>query len=227
MAAIARFRVWPVLLLLTPILLVPPRSAYADRIDINDPSVLGPVLFSVDFGFYLSHQVSEVRYANGIYSYVYAIQSSPYLPPTSCCEAFMVSFAVNGQPLGNTWGAILGSDQWWPQDDRPISGTNQLKSVTPLHDGFVVVPDRPGHGYTVLYTQSVRPPSADGILTYTGRVKDYDHDPDGVVRIESYRKFGALVPVPEPSTIVLFGLGLAGLVAKRRARHHRGEAPPR
>ena len=39
----ARPRVWPVLLLLTAIMLVHPPSARADRIDIDDPSILGPV----------------------------------------------------------------------------------------------------------------------------------------------------------------------------------------
>ena len=40
----ARSRFWPVLLLLTVIMLVHPPSALADRIDIDDPSVLGPVV---------------------------------------------------------------------------------------------------------------------------------------------------------------------------------------
>ena len=39
----ARSRFWPVLLLLTAIMLVHPPSARADRIDIDDPSVLGPL----------------------------------------------------------------------------------------------------------------------------------------------------------------------------------------
>ena len=41
-------RVWPVLLLLTAIMLVHPPSARAERIDINDPALLGPVLQSID-----------------------------------------------------------------------------------------------------------------------------------------------------------------------------------
>ena len=43
MVTIYRPRVWPVLLLLTAIMLVHPPSARADRIDINDPTVIGPV----------------------------------------------------------------------------------------------------------------------------------------------------------------------------------------
>ena len=46
MVTIDRPRVWPVLLLLTAIMLVHPPSARADRIDIDDPSVLGPVVLS-------------------------------------------------------------------------------------------------------------------------------------------------------------------------------------
>ena len=44
MVTIARPRFRSVLLLLTAIMLVHPLSALADRIDIDDPSVLGPVL---------------------------------------------------------------------------------------------------------------------------------------------------------------------------------------
>ena len=43
MVTIDRPRVWSVLLLLTAIMLVHPPSARADRIDIDDPSVLGPL----------------------------------------------------------------------------------------------------------------------------------------------------------------------------------------
>ena len=71
--------------------------------------------------------------------------------------------------------------------------------------------------FTVVYMQSPRPPSPDGILTYTGRVYDEDQNPP-VLRTESFQRHGALVPVPEPATIVLFGLGPATLAAKRRRR---------
>ena len=43
-----RPRVWPVLLLLTAIMLVHPPSARADRIDIDDPSELGSLVFRED-----------------------------------------------------------------------------------------------------------------------------------------------------------------------------------
>ena len=49
MVTIARPRVWPILLFLTAIMLVHPPSARADRIDIDDPSVLGPVVLTQDF----------------------------------------------------------------------------------------------------------------------------------------------------------------------------------
>ena len=50
MVTIARPRFWPVLLLLTAIMLVHPASARADRIDITNPTLLGPVLVRVDNG---------------------------------------------------------------------------------------------------------------------------------------------------------------------------------
>jgi hypothetical protein len=91
---IDRSRVWPVLLLLTAILLVHPPSARAARIDINDPSVLGPVLQSTDLGepFLSSSLVTEVRYAAGIYSYISAIQTSPIFPFAFCCEPTLSQF---------------------------------------------------------------------------------------------------------------------------------------
>ena len=61
--------------------------------------------------------------------------------------------------------------------------------------------------------QSPLPPSRHGILTYTGRVRDVDHDPEGIVRIESFQTDDVLVATPEPGTIGLFGLGLAGQAA--------------
>ena len=66
----ARSRFWPVLLLLTAIMLVHPPSARADRIDIDDPSILGPVVVRdviYDFSPY-DRFVAEVRYLGGIYS---------------------------------------------------------------------------------------------------------------------------------------------------------------
>ncbi len=115
----ARSRCWPILLLLTAIMLVHPPSARADRIDINDPTALGPVLLSDEIIGYNPYEtiVAEVRYQGGIYSYIYAVSSTPYFPGTLCCEAGMVSFAVTGHPLEDTWGAIYSSDVFWNDDD--------------------------------------------------------------------------------------------------------------
>ena len=77
----------------------------------------------------------------------------------------------------------------------------------------------------VVYVQSPLPPSRHGILTYTGRVTDHDHG--GVVITDSTQRDGVLVPTPEPGTIGLFGLGLAGLAAKLRASRHRRVARAR
>jgi PEP-CTERM motif len=230
MVTIARPRVWPILLFLTAIMLVHPPSARADRIDIDDPSLLGPVLLS-DFIYDfipLERALAEVRYDGGIYSYVYAVSSTPYFPSTACCEAGMVSFAVTGHPLEDTWGAIYSSDVFWsPDDDNPPRPTAHVSSISPIFDGFRVV-SQPGTGsFAVVYMQSPLPPSGHGILTYTGRVRDFDHDPEGIVRIESFQKDGVLVPTPEPGTIGLFGLGLASLAAKLRANRHRWVARPR
>jgi hypothetical protein len=220
MAPIAHLRAWLVLFLLAAIVLVDANSARAERIDINDASLLGPVLISQDLGDSpYQNLIAEVRYAAGVYSYVYAAQSNPYFPGTSCCEAGIVSFAVTGHPLENTWGAILGSDEHWPADfeEQEPGQTRPVERITPVYDGFLVVPERAPGRYTAVYMQSVLPPSAHGILTYTGRVIDYDHDPDGRLRIESFQRDNVLTPVPEPSSIVLFGFGLAMVTAKRRA----------
>ena len=78
MVTIDRPRVWPVLLLLTAIMLVHPPSARADRIDINDPTVLGPVVLRqmLDDANPFERKVAEVRYEGGIYSYIYAVGHS-------------------------------------------------------------------------------------------------------------------------------------------------------
>ena len=49
----------------------------------------------------------------------------------------------------------------------------------------------------------------------------------GVVRIDSFQTDDVLVATPEPGTIGLFGLGLAGLAAKLRASRHRRVDRPR
>ena len=225
----ARSRVWLVMLVLTAIMLVHPPSARADRIDIDDPSVLGSVLHSVDLGDRGSLQglITEVRYAAGIYSYIYAIQTSPYLPSTFCCEPTLLRFTVTGHSLEETWGAVNSSNGMWDDEGNPVSGpTNTVVSMTPVHNGFLVVPEGNGAGsFTVVYMQSPLLPSQNGILTYTGRVIDHDHG--GVVITESEQWNGAFVPTPEPGTIGLFGLGLATLAAKLRASHHRRVARPR
>ena len=235
MVTIARPRVWPILLFLTAIMLVHPPSARADRIDINDPSLLGPVLQSVDLNHhandYYERLITEVRYAAGIYSYIFAVQTSPYFPAgfgQSEGEGELVSFAVTGHPLGGTWGAINSSNEPWASDQIPVNQTNTVVSMTPLNDGFVVVPERNSSGsFTVVYIQSPRPPSEHGILTYTGRSycfsEPFCFDENGVrlYEYDSYQRDGAFVPTPEPGTIGLFGLGLASLAAKLRANRHR------
>ena len=228
MVTIDRPRVWPVLLLLTAIMLVHAPGARAERIDINDPSVLGPVLQSIDRGNadFLSGLITEVRYAAGIYSYIYAIQANPYFPFTACCEPTLLRFTVTGHPLEETWGAINSSNELWSSEQNPVSGpTNTVLSMTPLSNGFLVVPERNGAAtFTVVYMQSALPPSPHGMLTYTGRVEDRDQ---GVVITDSFQQGGMLAPIPEPGSIVLFGLGLASLAANRRASRHRRVTRPR
>jgi len=221
MVTIARPRVWPILLFLTAIMLVHPPSARADRIDIDDPSVLGPVVLRdvILHSNEYEKAVAEVRYEGGIYSYIYAVSSSPYFPITSCCRAGMVSFAVTGHPLEDTWGAIYSSDVLWSaNDDLPPRPTAPVASISPIFDGFRVVSEPETGSFAVVYMQSPLPPSGHGILTYTGSVDD---GPGGIVRIESFQSDDVLVATPEPGTIGLFGLGLAGLAAKLRARRHR------
>ena len=115
----ARSRFWPALLLLTVIMLVHPPSARADRIDIDDPSDLGPVGYppcDLRRQRGTERAVAEVRYLGGIHSSIYAVSGSPYLR-ARLMEASMVSFAVTGHPLEDTWGAIYSSDVFWSADD--------------------------------------------------------------------------------------------------------------
>jgi hypothetical protein len=223
MATFPRARFWLGLLVVTAGALGYPPSAHATRVDVDDPAVLGPLLRR-DFIYHANEYeraITDVRYAAGVYSYIYAVSSTPYFPGTSCCEAGIVSFSVTGHPLEATWGAIHGSDVHWTAFPDSPSTTKTVASITRLYDGFLVVP-QPGPGrYTVVYMQSPFPPSPDGKLTYTGRVRDWDQG--GIVRVESFGRGGVLVPVPEPASIVLFGLGLTSLAANR---HRRRREPP-
>jgi PEP-CTERM motif len=235
----ARSRFWPVLLLLTVIMLVHPPSARADRIDIDDPTVLGPVVLRDVIYDHSAYErfVAEVRYLGGIYSYIYAVSSTPYFPcGFGKCEgeASMVSFAVTGHPLEDTWGAISSSDVFWSaNDDLPPGPTAPVASISPIFDGFRVVSEPDTGRFAVVYMQSPLPPSRHGILTYTGRSycfsEPFCFDENGVrlYDYDSFQRDSGFVPTPEPGTIGLFGLGLAGLAAKLRASRHRRVDQPR
>jgi hypothetical protein len=217
------------------IVLACPTSARGERIDIHDPSLLGPVLVSQDlngrfFDRYLAHWMAEVRYAAGVYSYVYAIQTSPSFPEH---ENLLIDFRVGapGHPLKTAirWGAIHGSDEAWPHDGIPPRQTNEVAQmrVTPVDDPSTPVREdsyfyaapvfAPELTYTVVYVQSLRPPAFDGVLEYHAYGSRLDGSP---VNGYSYRD-DVLVPTPEPATIVLFGLGLATVAAQRRANSRR------
>ena len=165
MVRIGRPRVWPILLFLTAIMLVHPPSARADRIDIDDASELGSLVFSTDVGDsgFLQGLFTDVRYTAGIYSYIYGIQTSAYFPGSETNQ--LLSFAVRGHPLEETWGAIRHTDPTWEEHTGyplpPEAAT--VVSITPVVDGFLVVPG-PNHdgSWTVVYMQSPRPPSLDG-----------------------------------------------------------------
>ena len=223
MVTIGRPR-WLVLVHMTAVMLVCPPSARATRVDIDDPTLLGPVVrhqFLPVFNPFVDTNIAEVRFANGIYSYIYAITSSPDMPGTSCCEAGMVNYSITGHPLEETWGAINSSDVYWIGPEHP-GHTAIVGNITPIYDGFVVIPEggRAGSGSLfVMYMQSARRPALVGTWHYTGRVRDWDHG--GVLRTETFHHEGVLAPVPEPGSIVLFGLGLAGLAARRRRSRSR------
>ena len=104
-----------------------------------------------------------------------------------------------------------------------------MASITPIFDGFVVVPESLGRGFTVVYMQSALPPSRHGILTYTafGCVSEDPETGRCVRGYGSFQRDGFLVPTPEPATLLLFGFGLAGIVAKRRTWRHRVTGRPR
>ena len=236
----ARSRFWPVLLLLTAIMLVYPPSARADRIDINDPSVLGPVVLTKDLGgtfgiddFFIR---TEVRLTAGTYSYIYAVQSNSDSPGEFYQR--MVSFSVTGHPLEETWGAINNSSSYWtPEDAEHVEGsTYPVDSVRPIYDGFIVVPEpipersseQDRMRFAVIYVQSSLPPSIHGTVVYRGVGGACDLlDNECFDVTSSVHRDGFAVPTPEPGTIGLFGLGLAGLAAKLRASRHRRVDPLR
>ena len=237
MVTIARPRVWPVLPLLTAIMLVHPPSARADRIDIDEASELGSLVFGTDVGsaVFLQGLITEVRYAAGIYSYIYGIQTSAYFPGSETNH--LLSFSVRGHALEETWGAIRHTDPNWEERYtgyplNPQAAT--VVSITTVFDGFLVVPG-PNHdgSWTVVYMQSPLRPSQHGILTYTARGCIVDFPAFGECRLpenivtDSFQTDGFAVPTPEPASFVLFGLGLATLAAKRRAGRHRRVARPR
>jgi hypothetical protein len=209
--------------------------ALAARIDIDDPALLGPVLFSIDVNNGccndLAHLITEVRYAADTYSYVYAVQTNPYFPSgwgRFEGEPRLLSVAVTGDPLGGTWGAIYGSSSIWGGFGSP---TNVVESITPIDDGFIAIPEARGAGsVTVVYWQSPRPPAFDGTLTYTARNYCYGADrcfnEDGSFRYEvgSFDR-NVFAPVPEPGSIALLGSGLLGLCAEMRRRRRQRADP--
>jgi hypothetical protein len=220
-------RFWPALAAVAAIILASPTGARAARIDIGDPALLGPVVQSIDLSgnggaFGYEHLLTQVRYAAGVYSYVYAIQTSPYFPFTPDGEPTLLSVAVTGHELEDTWGAIYTMNSLWPPSDfGPIGGqTNRVVSIQPVDDGFIFIPEGAGAAvYTVVYVQSSLPPSSMGTLIYSAR--NYHDDPVTGERTYvhgSFRSEGALVPIPEPGSLALFGLGLATLAARRRLR---------
>jgi len=213
--------------LIAAITLVCPARARGERVDINDPTLLGPVVSRTDFGGDYQHLKSEVRYREGVYSYVYAVETNIYFPATRCCRAELVSYAVIGAGLDLTWGAINSSAEFWHQADYiHYQQTLPVGTIAPLRDGFLVMPPRPSErGYTVVYTQSLLPPSRRGAVIYNGVGIEIDpetHEP--TAQYGSFRRDGMLAPVPEPASVILFGTGLAALIRRRVASRRRAES---
>ena len=200
--------------------LAPAAAASAERVDITDPTVLGDVVLSIDRGQSENEdsQVTEVRFANGVYSYIYAIQSGRYFPEGDT-DPRLVSYSMTGHPLEDTWGAIRSSDEFWRGDYFPLA-TNAVDRIDRIHDGLLVIPLNPYEGqFTVVYAQSTLPPRLKGVLAYTAYNIEVDFDTGQETRIyDTFRKSGFLVPTPEPGSLILFGTGLAAIVMNRRRR---------